>query len=117
MTYQTVKTLPPLDAGYLAGLIDGEGTITLSRRNLNKHRAIVETVSNTEMSILNKRTTKANHTPSFTYQVANRQALDILKQTVDHLRSYSPFSHSRLHPAHTKEWSILTRPATRTNPV
>jgi len=101
MTYQTVKTLPPLDAGYLAGLIDGEGTITLSRRNLNKHRALVVTVSNTEMSILqhvlkitgvgkitNKRITKANHTPSFTYQVANRQALDILKQTVDHLRSY-----------------------------
>jgi len=101
MAYQTVKTLPPLDAGYLAGLIDGEGTITLSRRNLNKHRALVVTVSNTEMSILkhvlkitgvgkitNKRITKANHTPSFTYQVANRQALDILKQTVDHLRSY-----------------------------
>ena len=74
MTYQTVKTLSPIDAGYLAGLIDGEGTITLSRRNLNKHRALVITVSNTEMSILkyvqeitgvgkitNKRTTKANH--------------------------------------------------------
>ena len=39
MTYQIVKTLSPLAAGYLAGLIDGEGTITLSRRNLNKHRA------------------------------------------------------------------------------
>lgn len=101
MTYQIVKTLSPLDAGYLAGLIDGEGTITLSRRNLNKHRALVITVSNTEMSILkyvqeitgvgkitNKRITKAHHTPSFTYQVANRQALDILKQTANHLRSY-----------------------------
>ena len=101
MTYQTVKKLAPRDVGYLAGLIDGEGTITLSRRNLNKHRALVITVSNTEMSILkyvqeitgvgkitNKRITKANHTPSFTYQVANRQALDILKQTAEHLRSY-----------------------------
>ncbi len=101
MTYRTVKTLSPTDVGYLAGLIDGEGTITLSRRNLNKHRALVITISNTEMSILkyvqqitgvgkitNKRITKDNHTPSFTYQVANRQALDILKQTVDFFRSY-----------------------------
>ncbi len=101
MTYLTVKTLSHLDAGYLAGLIDGEGTITLSRSNLNKHRALVITISSTELSILkyvqeitgvgkitNKRVTKANHTPSFTYQVANQQALDILKQIADHLRSY-----------------------------
>ena len=52
MTYQTVKKLAPRDVGYLAGLIDGEGTITLSRRNLNKHRDLVITVSNTEMNIL-----------------------------------------------------------------
>lgn len=96
MTYQTVKKLAPRDVGYLAGLIDGEGTITLSRRNLNKYRALVITVSNTEMSILkyvqeitgvgkitNKRITKANHTPSFTFQVANRQALATLGQFVN----------------------------------
>ena len=101
MIYQAVNKLAPRDAGYLAGLIDGEGTVTLSRRNLNKHRALVITISSTEMSILkyvqkitgvgkitNKRITKANHTPSFTYQVANRQALDILKQTADFFRSY-----------------------------
>lgn len=101
MIYQTVNKLAPRDVGYLAGLIDGEGTVTLSRRNLNKHRALVITISSTEMSILkyvqkitgvgkitNKRITKANHTPSFTYQVANRQALDILKQTADFFRSY-----------------------------
>jgi hypothetical protein len=101
MPYQTVKTLTPFEAGYLAGLIDGEGTITLSRRNLNKQRALVITINSTELCILkyvqeitgvgkitNKRITKANHTPSFTYQVANRQALEILKQTAVHLRSY-----------------------------
>ena len=101
MPYQTLKNLSPLDAGYLAGLIDGEGTITLSRRNLNKHRALVVNVSNTELRISehvqeitgvgkinNKRIAKAHHTPSFTYQVANRQALDILKQIAEHLRSY-----------------------------
>ncbi|MDR4460897.1 MAG: LAGLIDADG family homing endonuclease [Nitrospirales bacterium] len=101
MTYLTVKTRSPLDAGYLAGIIDGEGTITLTQRNQNKQRGLVVTVSSTEMSILkyvqeitgvgkstNKRITKAKHTPSFTYQVANRQALAILKQTAEHLRSY-----------------------------
>ncbi|MCA9476377.1 MAG: LAGLIDADG family homing endonuclease [Nitrospira sp.] len=101
MAYLSPKPLSPLEAGYLAGLIDGEGTITLSRRNLNKHRALVITISSTELSILkyvqaitgvgkitNKRITKANHTPSFTYQVANRQALYILKQIADYLRSY-----------------------------
>ncbi len=101
MSYQTVKKLAPRDVGYLAGLIDGEGTVTLSRRNVNKHRALVITISSTEMSILkyvqkvtgvgkitNKRITKANHTPSFTYQVSNRQALDILKQTADFFKSY-----------------------------
>lgn len=101
MTYLTVKTLSPLDAGYLAGLIDRESTITLTRRNQNKQRGLVVTISTTEMSILkhvqeitgvgkitNKRIAKANHTPSFTYQAANRQALDILKQIAAHLRSY-----------------------------
>ncbi len=101
MIYRTVKTLSPLDAGYLAGLIDGEGTITLSRRNLNKPRALVVTVSNTEINILkhvqeitgvgkitNKRISKIHHTPSFTYQVANRQALEMLGQIFEHLKSH-----------------------------
>lgn len=101
MPYRTVKTLSPLEVGYLAGLIDGEGTITLSRRNLNKHRSLVVTVSNTEISILkyvqeitgvgkitNKRISKTHHTPSFTYQVANRQALEILGQIFEYLQSH-----------------------------
>ena len=74
MPYKKVNKLSPTEAAYLAGIIDGEGTITLSRRNRNKHRTLVVTVSNTEMSILqyihsitgvgkltNKRTTKAIH--------------------------------------------------------
>ncbi len=101
MPYRTVKTLSPLEVGYLAGLIDGEGTITLSRRNLNKHRSLVVTVSNTEISILkyvqeitgvgkitNKRISKTHHTPSFTYQVPNRQALEILGQIFEYLQSH-----------------------------
>ena len=101
MSYRKTKKLAPTEAAYLAGLIDGEGTITLSRRNRNKYRALVVTVSNTELGILkyvqtitgvgkitNKRIVKPIHTPSFTYQVANRQALDILGQIAEHLRSH-----------------------------
>jgi hypothetical protein len=53
MTYLAVKSLSPLDAGYLAGIIDGRGTITLTQRNKNKQRGLVVTVSSTEMSIHN----------------------------------------------------------------
>ncbi len=35
MSYRKTKKLAPTEAAYLAGLIDGEGTITLSRRNRN----------------------------------------------------------------------------------
>ena len=101
MSYRKTKKMSLTDAAYLTGLIDGEGTITLSRINRNKYRALVVTVSNTELAILkyvqaitgvgkitNKRITKPTHTPSFTYQVSNRQALDMLEQIAEYLRSH-----------------------------
>ena len=36
MAHRMVKTLGPVEAAYIAGLMDGEGTVTLSRRNRNK---------------------------------------------------------------------------------
>jgi hypothetical protein len=44
MTYKEVNTLAPVDAAYLAGLIDGEGTVTLSRLNPYKQMSVVVTV-------------------------------------------------------------------------
>ena len=52
MTYKVAKTLGPVDAAYIAGLVDGEGTVTLSRRNRYKHRGLVVVISNTEMTLL-----------------------------------------------------------------
>ena len=96
-----VKQLSAIDAAYLAGFIDGEGTITLSRKHKNENRQLAITISNTERQILefclkaigagkitNKRTTKSHHTPSFTYAIYNRQALKILEQIEPYLRSY-----------------------------
>ncbi len=117
MSYRKTKKLALTDAAYLAGLIDGEGTITLSRINRNKYRALVVTVSNTEMDILqyvqavtgvgkitNKRSVKSTHAPSFTYQVSNRQALGILGQIVEYLRSHKA---ARAHLA-LEDYLLLT---------
>lgn len=93
--------LSPTDAAYLAGLIDGEGSISLTRLHRNQNRQLVLTLSSTEASLLDwvmsatgvgkittKRTAKPHHAPGFTYAVANRQALAILRQVTPFLRSY-----------------------------
>lgn len=99
--YKKVKTLTPVDAAYIAGLIDGEGTISLSRKHRLDNRQLVVSISSTEGMLLeyvkevvgagtitNKRTYKNNHTPSKTYQISNRQALDLLNQIASFLKSY-----------------------------
>ncbi|MGD9852408.1 MAG: hypothetical protein AB7T38_14195 [Nitrospirales bacterium] len=70
--------------------------------------------------ITNKRITKANHTPSFTYQVANHQALDILKQIAAHLRSYKADrarlalqDYTRLTPRNGRYSSVQLQERTR----
>jgi hypothetical protein len=99
--YKTTRKLEPEVAAYIAGLIDGEGTITLSRRHANEHRQLVVSIANTELPLLEyvleqtgtgkitrKRTVSAKHTPSFCYAVSNRQALTLLEQLHPYLRSY-----------------------------
>ncbi len=101
VAYKTPNRLAGTDAAYIAGLIDGEGTITLTRKHSNENRQLAITVSNTERGLLdyvleavgagkitNKRVAQAHHTPSFTYAIYNRQALNLLKQVHRHLRTY-----------------------------
>jgi hypothetical protein len=38
-TYRSVLALSAVDAGYIAGLVDGEGTITLSRKHARRKSA------------------------------------------------------------------------------
>ena len=51
-TYREVRTLSLAEAAYLAGLIDREGTVTLSRKHADEHRQLVVSISNTELQIL-----------------------------------------------------------------
>ncbi len=99
--YKKARQLSQIDAAYIAGLVDGEGTVTLGRKHAGENRQLVVSISNTEVAILDyvleavgagkvtrKRTAAANHTPSLTYAVWNRQALSLLEQIEPHLRSY-----------------------------
>lgn len=100
-TYKTTKILTPIAAAYIAGLIDGEGTVTLSRKHKNENRQLAVSISNTEIQLLEyvleqvgtgkitkKKTTQVHHTPSFTYAVHNRQALSLLEQIFPYLLTY-----------------------------
>ncbi|WP_417509428.1 LAGLIDADG family homing endonuclease [Methylophaga sp.] len=99
--YKVTAELSAIDAAYIAGLIDGEGTVTLCRKHKNESRQLAVTISNTEQALLDyvlakvvagkitkKKTAQSHHTPSLTYAIYNRQALSLLKQITPYLRTY-----------------------------
>lgn len=99
--YKIPNTLTRVDAAYIAGLVDGEGTITLTRKHRHENRQLAVTISNTEKPLLDfvlatvgagkitrKRVSQAHHTPSFTYAIYNQQALNLLKQIQPYLKTY-----------------------------
>lgn len=94
-------SLSETDAAYIAGLVDGEGTITLTRKHRNENRQVTVSISNTDKYLLDfvratvgqgkitrKRVTSARHTPSYTYAIYNRQALTLLEQISPYLKTY-----------------------------
>ncbi|GMR08983.1 MAG: hypothetical protein BMS9Abin26_1995 [Gammaproteobacteria bacterium] len=100
-SYKQVNSLNSSTAAYIAGLIDGEGSICLTRRHRNENRQLEVSISNTEVQLLEyvlkeagagritrKRTYRNNHTPSATYIISNRQALDLLAQITRFLQTY-----------------------------
>jgi len=99
--YKTTNKLTPPIAAYIAGLIDGEGTVTLCRKHKNENRQLAVSISSTEKYLLEyvlevvgtgkittKKTVKTHHSPSFTYAIYNRQALSLLTQISPYLRTY-----------------------------
>jgi len=99
--YREVNQLSAVDAAYIAGLIDGEGSVSLLRKHKQDNRQLVVSVSNTERPLLEylltaigagkitgKRTYSERHTPSFAYAVTNRHALEVLRQVAPYLRTY-----------------------------
>ena len=101
MRYRTILNLGPEDAAYLGGLIDGEGTISLTHRHAGERRHLVVSISSTEPCILEwvlstvgsgkitrKRVASSLHAPGLTYSISNRQALSLLVAVEPYLRSY-----------------------------
>ena len=85
-----IRQLSATEAAYVAGIVDGEGTITLTRSHRNEGRSI----SSTELSLLqyirsvigagritSKVTTRDHHSPSFAYVISGRQAPSAHLQT------------------------------------
>lgn len=98
---QRMKRLPDWAAGYIAGIIDGEGTITLTAQHKGEHRRLIVSVASTEPILLRfirdltgvgkitaKRVYSANHAPSQTYALGSRQALALLQAIAPYLRTY-----------------------------
>jgi hypothetical protein len=96
-----INLLSPCNAAYVAGIIDGEGTTTLTRTHSGENRRPVLSISSTEYDLLRYvRTTvgagrisgkvcsRPHHSPSFAYVITGRQALTVLSQVVPFLRTY-----------------------------
>ena len=97
----TLNKLSDSEAAYLAGIIDGEGTITLTKTHRGENRRPVVSISSTELPLLlyvrsvigagritNKRRAKRHHSPSFAYTLFSRQALTLLARLSRYLRTY-----------------------------
>lgn len=93
--------MAPALAGYIAGLVDGEGTITLTRLHARANRRLVVSIANTERQLLEvvadalgagkitrKKASSDRHTPSYCFAISSRQALALLREIQPHLRSY-----------------------------
>ena len=50
--YRETRRLAPEDAAYIAGILDGEGTISLSRRHRTDNRQLVVSIASTERQLL-----------------------------------------------------------------
>jgi hypothetical protein len=96
-----VKQLSVSEAAYVAGIIDGEGTITLTRTHRGENRRPLLSISSTEPALLlyvqsvigtgritRKVCARSHHTPSFTYVLTSRRALGVLSQVAKYLRTY-----------------------------
>lgn len=96
---RNVNPMRDIDAAYIAGLIDGEGTVSLLRQHKQESHQVVVSISNTDRALINdlldairagkatgKRAYSDRHMPRFTCAITNRHALELLRQVAPHLR-------------------------------
>jgi hypothetical protein len=96
-----IRELSETEAAYLAGIVDGEGTITLTRTHRGESRRPVVSISSTELPLLryvqsiigtgritSKITARRHHSQSFAYVISSRRALALLARISGYLRTY-----------------------------
>ncbi|PIR21429.1 MAG: hypothetical protein COV45_01390 [Deltaproteobacteria bacterium CG11_big_fil_rev_8_21_14_0_20_47_16] len=69
------------DLAYIAGIIDGEGTITLSRHHSNQTPSPEISVADTSLRLLQhlKKVYKNHHTPSYVWTLRSNSALALME--------------------------------------
>jgi hypothetical protein len=100
----------PEELAYIAGLVDGEGSVSLSRTHAEKWRAPVLSISNTVRELLELpkeifggtiitkgRKVKAHHLTIMEYKIAYRPALEAMIQISPYMR----------HPEKKRRISLL----------
>lgn len=98
-----------IEYAYAAGLIDGEGTITLGRMGADSpYRRPVVSIPSTTPELLtymhttfkgcvsNKRPTKTAETPSKTWQLTNNAALEFLRLVSPYLKEPEKYRRAQL---------------------
>lgn len=88
-----------IELAWLAGIVDGEGTITLVRHNRNKFRSPVISVASTTYELLlevqriagggsisSKKVYATHHKPSWTWALQRRKALALIEALIPYLR-------------------------------
>lgn len=84
---------------YIAGIIDGEGTITLSRKHVNETPSPVVSISNCNLELLTwikksvgngiiqtKKAAKINHSTGYEFRLKGNKAIEFLKEIKRFLR-------------------------------
>lgn len=122
-----MKQLTEIEKAYLAGIIDGEGCVRLARRRKNNFMAmVIVTIKQYDLLCYLKEITgvgciykyekgfKENWCPIHRWQVAAKQARDLLKAVLPYLRIKGKVAEvvlsmpiKRGHSEHLNEQSIL----------
>lgn len=86
------------DIHYFAGLIDGEGTITLTKQHSNESRVPVISVASTTFELVefcktlfggiiaNKKTYQEHHKKSYSWSITHDRAINVCRQIAPYLK-------------------------------
>jgi len=90
--------LDEIEKAYIAGLMDGEGTVTLSRKHSNETASPEVSIANNNLQLLvwvrdvvgagritSKRKNRPHHAQSFTWSIRDNKAICFLNEIRDYL--------------------------------